>query len=208
MSTIARSSASLRAAIVFTVLALGTTVPMSASNARSDNPSPAASIVAHLPVQGPVTQMFLQERAGKLYLYVDEGSGAGYTVVDVTKPAKARIVQRGAPGDSIEIVQGGIGLAQTTEGGSKSKSKSITSTKPTSESIKVMDLSDPTNPRTLETFTGVTSVLVDSKHNVFYLANDQGLWVLKSNVQRFAPERHKQPCTSEAAIQAMPPDCE
>ncbi len=205
MNSIARSSACARAAVIFTVVALGIAAPRAAS-ARSENSYPAASVIAHLPLEGgPATQMFLQDRAGKQYLYVDQGSGAGYTVVDVTKPAKASIVRRGEPGDNMEVVQGGIGLAETTEG---SKSKSVTSTKPASESIKVLDLSDPANPRTIQTFKGVTSVLVDGKHNVFYLTNDEGLWVLKSNLQRFAPERRKQPCTSEAAIQAMPPDCE
>ncbi len=206
MNTIARSSALPRAAIIFTVLAVGIAMASTTASARSDKSDTAASVIAHVPLEGgPATQMFMQDRAGKQYLYIDQGSESGYTVVDVTKPARANIVRHGAPGESMEIVQGGIGIAETSD---KSKSKPITSSKPASESIKVLDLRDPANPRTVQTFKGVTSVLVDSKRNIFYLTNNDGLWVLKSTVQRFAPERRKQPCTSESAIQAMPPDCE
>ncbi len=205
MKTYGKNDAWVRAIIIFAGVALIVAAPIAAS-ARSGQSEQAASVVAHVPLEGgPATQMFLQDRAGKQYLYVDQGSGGGYTVVDVTKPAKASIIRRGAPGESMEIVQGGIGLASSNEGPSK---KTVASSKPETESIKVMDLTDPANPRTIQTFKGVTSVLVDSKRNVFYLTNDKGLWVLKSNQQRFAPERRKQPCTSEAAIQAMPPDCE
>jgi hypothetical protein len=205
MNIYGRNNAWVYAIAFFAGVALMVAAPLAAS-ARSDQSEQAASVVAHVPLEGgPATQMFLQDRAGKQYLYVDQGSGTGYTVVDVTKPAKASVVRRGSPGESMEIVQGGIGLASSNEGRSK---KAVASSKPETESIKVMDLRDPANPRTIQTFKGVTSVLVDSKRNVFYLTNDEGLWVLKSNQQRFAPERRKQPCTSEAAIQAMPPDCE
>jgi hypothetical protein len=205
MKTYGKNDAWVRAIIILAGVALIVAAPIAAT-ARSDQSEQAASVVAHVPLEGgPATQMFLQDRAGKQYLYVDQGAGNGYTVVDVTKPAKASIIRRGAPGESMEIVQGGIGLASSNEGRSK---RAVTSSKPETESIKVMDLSDPANPRTIQSFKGVSSVLVDSKRNVFYLTNDEGLWVLKSNQQRFAPERRKQPCTSEAAIQAMPPDCE
>ncbi len=205
MNGIVTSRAFPRAAII-TALAVGLAVPVTKASARSNQPDAAATVIAHLPLEGgPATQMFMQDRAGKQYLYIDQGSDTGYTVVDVSKPAKASIVRHGAPGDSMEIVQGGIGIAETKDA---SKSKPVTSSKPASESIKVLDLRDPANPRTVQTFKGVTSVLVDSKHNVFYLTNNDGLWVLKNNAQRFAPERRKQPCTSESAIQAMPPDCE
>ncbi len=205
MNTYGKRSAWSRTIVVLAAAGLMVAAPLAASS-RSDESEQAASVVAHVPLEGgPATQMFLQDRAGKHYLYIDQGSGGGYTVVDVTKPAKASIIRRGAPGESMEIVQGTIGLASSSEHGTK---KAVTSSKPETESIKVMDLSDPANPRTIQTFKGVTSVLVDSKRNLFYLTNDEGFWVLKSNQQRFAPERRKQPCTSEAAIQAMPPDCE
>jgi hypothetical protein len=60
----------------------------------------------------------------------------------------------------------------------------------------------------VKTFKGVTSVLSDNKRDLFYVANGDGLWVLKNNLSRLAPSRTLPPCSSEAAIQAMPPDCQ
>jgi hypothetical protein len=70
-------------------------------------------------------------------------------------------------------------------------------------------LSDPANPKTLETFNKVTAVLPDGSHGLIYLTNNDGLWVLRYNrPSRLEPEKTKRPCGSESEIQAMPPDCE
>ena len=43
----------------------------------------------------------------------------------------------------------------------------------------MLDLSDPHNPKTLQEFEGVTSVLPDGGHGLIYLTNNEGLWVLR-----------------------------
>jgi hypothetical protein len=45
--------------------------------------------------------------------------------------------------------------------------------------VRVLDMSDPANPRTLQTFDGVTSVLADDSRSLIYIANGDGLWVLR-----------------------------
>jgi hypothetical protein len=65
--------------------------------------------------------------------------------------------------------------------------------------LNVLDLSDPKHPRTIQTFSGVTSVLPDDTRQLVFIANNEGLSVLS----------HKQPyirplCTSEDAMKSDP----
>jgi hypothetical protein len=52
--------------------------------------------------------------------------------------------------------------------------------------LRLLDLSDPANPRTLQTFEGVSSLLLDDGRDLIYITNDEGLWILSHNV----PPRH------------------
>ncbi len=176
-------------------------------NKTKDQPtSPTARVIAHLPLEGPVArQMFLQAQGGKQYLYVDQGAKQGYTVVDVSKPSQPTVVKHVDSG-KLRVVGSGLAITETPEGDT---SKTVAKSHPPTESVKVLDTSDPANPRTIQTFAGVTSILQDNGRNLVYLTNDEGLWVLSNPPERvMQPEHRKPPCTSESAIQAMPPDCE
>jgi hypothetical protein len=50
------------------------------------------------------------------------------------------------------------------------------------QSLRLLDLSDPANPRTLQTFEGVSSLLLDDGRNLIYITNGDGLWILSHNV--------------------------
>lgn len=167
---------------------------------------PAARVVAHLPLEGSVPrQMFLQAQGGKQYLYIDQGAKEGYTVVDVSKPSQPAVVKHVDAG-KLRAVGSGLVITETPEGDA---SKTVAKSHPPTESVKVMDTSDPANPKTVQTFTGVTSILQDNGRNLIYLTNNEGLWVVSNPPERvMQPEHRKPPCTSESAIQAMPPDCE
>ncbi len=174
---------------------------------KKDQPNaPMARVVAHLPLEGPVArQMFLQTQGGKQYLYVDQGAKAGYTVVDVSKPSQPTVVKHVDSG-KLRVVGSGLAITETPEG---DNSKTVAKSHPPTESVKVLDTSDPANPKTVQTFTGVTSIIQDNGRNLVYLTNDEGLWVLSNQPEHvMIPEHKKPPCTSESAIQAMPPDCE
>jgi hypothetical protein len=56
-----------------------------------------------------------------------------------------------------------------------------------------MDMSDPKNPRTAKTFTGVTSMFSEDGRHLIYLANGEGLWVVKHSMSHRLPF-----CTSES----------
>ena len=170
-----------------------------------------ASIIAHIPLpQAAGSEMMLQKEHGKQYLYVQQAGKPGYMVVDVSKPDNPSLLKRAAGSNQstegdLTMVSPNVAIAEAPE----KTPTTLTSTKRATEIVRVLDLSDPKNPKTLETFNKVTSTLADGQHGLLFLTNDEGLWVLRyKEPWLFSPEKNKKPCTSEAEIQAMPPDCQ
>ena len=170
-----------------------------------------AKVIAHLPLQeASGSEMLLQNKGDKQYLYVQKASKQGFTVVDVTKPRLPSLVNRSAPSSDatagkLEIVGPDVGLAEVPDKNSKGV---IRSTDNPTETVKILDLSDPAHPKVLQTFTGVTSILQDPDRSLIYLANNDGLWILSHSRPGITPAKKKQPCGSTDALAAMPPDCQ
>jgi hypothetical protein len=170
-----------------------------------------ASVIAHLPLpQATGNQMLLQKKNGKEYLYVQQASKQGFMIVDVTKPERPNLLGRSAQSDqatagNLEIVAPDVAIAQAPE---KTPSTLTSSSRPT-ETVRILDMSDPRNPKVLETFTKVSSLLPDGGHGLIYLTNNEGLWILRHNRPTWLePAKKKPPCDSNAEIMAMPPDCD
>jgi hypothetical protein len=170
-----------------------------------------ATVIAHLPLpQATGSQMLLQKENGKQYLYVQQAAKQGYMVVDVTKPEKPSLLKRTAESNqatsgNIEMVSPDVAIAEAPE---KTPTTLTNSNRPT-ETVRVLDLSDPRNPKTLETFTKVTSLLPDGGHGLVYLTNNEGLWILRYNhPSLLEPAKKKPACDSNSEIMAMPPDCD
>ena len=182
----------------------------------NDHPSPKptdvpATVIAHLPLpQATGSQMLLQRENGKHYLYVQQASKQGFMVVDVSKPDKPSLLKRTAESNqstsgNLEIVSPDVAIAEAPE---KTPTTLTSSSRPT-ETVRVLDLSDPHNPKTLETFNKVTSLLPDGGHGLIFLTNNEGLWILRYNHPALLePAKKKPPCDSESEIMAMPPDCD
>src|ERR1700722_2196312 len=170
-----------------------------------------AKVIAHLALKdAPGNEMLLQSKGDKQYLYVQKASKQGFTVIDVTKPVLPTLVnQSDKSGDAaagkLEIVGPDVGLAELPD--KNSKGVIWNSDSPT-ETVKILDLSDPAHPKVLQTFTGVTSILQDPSRGLIYLANNDGLWILNHARPGLTPAKKKRACGSEDAIASMPPDCE
>jgi hypothetical protein len=170
-----------------------------------------ATVIAHLPLpQATGNQMLLQKENAKQYLYVQQAGKQGFMVVDVTKPEKPSLLKRTAESNqatsgNLEMVSPNVAIAEAPE---KTPTTLTSSSHPT-ETVRVLDLSDPHNPKTLETFNKVTSILPDGSHGLIYLTNDEGLWILRYNhPSLLEPAKKKPPCDSNSEIMAMPPDCD
>jgi hypothetical protein len=182
-----------------------------------DEPAPKptevpAMVIAHLSLpQATGSQMLLQRQdTGKNYLYVQQASKQGFMIVDVTKPDHPDLLKRTADqskatAGTLQMVSPDVAIAEAPE----KKPNTLTSTAHPTETVRVLDLSDPHNPKTLQEFTGVTSLLPDGNHGLVYLTNAQGLWVLRYyRPPLLEPAKKKPPCDSESEIMAMPPDCD
>lgn len=195
--------------LIFAVLLVATAVL-----AKDQPPKPTdvpATVIAHLPLpQATGSQMLLQKENGRNYLYVQQASKQGFMIVDVTKPEKPNLLKRTAESNqptagNLEMVTPDIAIAEAPE----KKPTTLTSSNHPTETIRILDLSDPHNPKTLQEFNGVTSVLPDGGHGLIYLTNNQGLWILRYNRPALLePAKKKPPCDSNAEIMAMPPDCD
>jgi len=170
-----------------------------------------ATVIAHLPLpQATGNQMLLQREEGKHYLYIQQAGKQGFMVVDVSRPEKPSLLKRTAQANqstsgNLEMVTPDVAIAEAPE---KTPTTLTSSNHPT-ETVRVLDLSDPHNPKTLETFNKVTSILPDGSHSLIFLTNNEGLWILRyTHPSLIEPARKKPPCDSSAEIQAMPPDCE
>ena len=203
----------LRTAALVLSLLLSVSVAGASDQPAAKPTDVPATVIAHLPLpQATGSQMLLQKEKdhGKLYLYVQQASKQGFMIVDVTKPETPTVLKRTAEASratsgNLDVVSPDVAIAEAPE---KTPTTLTNSNHPT-ETVRVLDLTDPANPKTLETFDKVTSLLPDGAHGLIYLTNNDGLWILRYNhPSRFEPAKKKPPCTSEAEIQAMTPDCE
>ena len=171
-----------------------------------------AEVIAHLPLKdAPGSEMLLQPRGDKQYLYVQKASKQGFMVVDVTRPSIPALlnvnanVNAEATAGTLQMAGPDAALAAVPDKNTKGVLHGTDS--PTS-TVRLLDLTDPAHPKVLQTFTDVTGTLQDPKRALIYLANKDGLWVLRHSRPTIAPAKVKRRCGSEDAIAAMPPDCQ
>jgi hypothetical protein len=154
-------------------------------------------VIAHLPLPGgPVNELVLQQRGSKQYLYVEQNSSEGVAIVDVTAPSQPNIIKRGAWPNAfstwkLQMVGSRLALAEAPDTGT-AETVSRTGT------LKVLDLNDPANPKTILSLSGVTSTLADDARNLVYIANNDGLWILKVQPEQAPYEARA--CLSEDAF--------
>src|SRR5580692_3736697 len=184
----------------------------SASEQTASKPTDVpATVIAHLSLpQATGSQMLLQKENSKQYLYVQQATKQGFMIVDVSKPERPNLLKRTAQSNqatagNLEMVTPEVAIAEAPE----KKPTTLTSSNHPTETVRVLDLSDPRNPKTLQEFNGVTSLLPDGGHGLIYLTNNEGLWILRySRATLLEPAKKKKPCDSEAEIEAMPPECD
>ena len=158
-----------------------------------------ATVIAHVGLPGTTASgMLLQEKSGERYLYIEQASQDGFAIVNVTNPSEPNVI-RGADspnkafGGELRFVGGGLALAEAVEPDS-----AVADPPPSKRTVRVLDLSDPANPRAVLSFSGVTSTLADEAHNLVYITNNAGLWIVRNN-QALAEAGKRLPCTSDDA---------
>jgi hypothetical protein len=207
MQTISRD---LRVAGAFVALCiLSLTINSNASPGDFYTSYTNAKVIAHVPLTGASPQqMFLQQLDRREYLYLQQSSRQGFTVLDVSKPAKPKIVAH-VPQQNLTVVASGLALTEAHPSGRPSSSGTNENVEgahgggSAPRQVRVLDVSDPAHPRTVQNFTGVTSILPDNARGLIYVANGKGIWILS---HQKVLRRHL--CSSSDAISSAIPNCD
>jgi hypothetical protein len=167
------------------------------------------SVAGHMELQGMrVKQMFLQQRGSKYYLFLRRADKNAFAIVDVTNPGKPVLTDREAlpqpTGGSVDLPAQGSALAIAfvpDSGSAASAGRAAADSLPT-ETVRLVDLTDPRHPKTIKIFNKVISVANDDGRKLVFLVNNEGLWIVSHHRNHPLPM-----CTSESEIESIP-DCQ
>ncbi len=152
-------------------------------NAKNKKPSaPAAKdeieVVGHIPLMdGPVTRFLTTQHFISYYLYAEHGTGGKVTLIDVSKTGQPLILgdvsyASGNGTDSLTAVAGTAALVTSVPSAAAPLLP---------QAIRIMDFSDPQNPKIAREFTGVTAMSRDDR-GLTFLANSEGIWILRQHL--------------------------
>jgi hypothetical protein len=149
----------------------------SAKNKKAD-PQDSIEVVGHIPLtEGAVKRFTSTQHYSSYYLYVEQESGK-VTLIDVTKTNRPAVLADVAyPSDaggsgSLSVVAGTAALVSSEPGAPAAK---------TQQTIRIMDFSDPQNPKVSREFTGVTAMSRDDRRGLIFVANPEGIWILQQH---------------------------
>jgi hypothetical protein len=197
------------ASLVVSIFALANSVE--AQRSRTAQSQEQVSVVGHLDLRGmQVKQIFVQQRGGKNYLLLRRADQNAFAIVNVSDPAKPLLADRDdlrqPAGAEVDLPRPGSALAiafvpERNSAPAASAMPASAITLPT-ESVRLIDLTDPQHPKTVKIFNRVTSVASDDGRKLVFLVNNEGLWIVSHH------RNHPLPlCTSESEIEPLP-DCQ
>jgi hypothetical protein len=167
--------------ISFAVLLTGLLLTPGASAKDKKTKAPDAKdeieVVGHVPLTGgPVKRFLSTQHYSSYYLYAERENGGNVTLIDITKTNQPAVLADMSSGN-LTVVAGTAALVGSEP------TASTASQAP--QSIKVMDFSDPKNPKVAREFTGVTAMSRDDQRGLIFVANGDGIWILQ---RRFAED--------------------
>jgi hypothetical protein len=139
------------------------------------DPQDAIEVVGHVPAYGgPVIRFLTTQHYSSYYLYVEHEGGKDVTLIDISKTAQPVVLadMPAAPGGgsaSIFVVTGTAAL--TTE-------QTTNAPVAAPQTIRIMDFSDPKQPKIAREFAGVTAMSRDDGRGLIFVANPDGIWIL------------------------------
>jgi hypothetical protein len=137
-------------------------------------------VVGHIALgggNGPVTRLLTTQHYNRSYLYVERAGAKGVELIDVTKanqPSVIANVPYPAAGAREELV--------SVAGTSALVTQQLPRAASTPESMQIMDFADVEHPKVVREFTGVTAVAKDDRRGLIFLANSDGLWILRQQL--------------------------
>ncbi len=156
--------------------------PASAKNKKpAPDPKDEIQVVGHIPLTGGPVKRFLEtQHYSSFYLYAEHEAGGNVTLIDVTKDRPSgsvggcRLRSRRRFGQSLGS-GGDCGFSHHCFRPSSA---------PTPQTIRIMDFSDPRNPKVAREFAGVTAMSRDDRRGLIFVANADGIWILQQRLPK------------------------
>lgn len=145
--------------------------------ANEDATRDEIQVIGHIAIAGPTTQLLPTQHFSSFYLYAEHGPGKALTLINVTKASDPTVVDVLAyPADdssgNLIAVAGMAGLAVDRQAPSKPGSPSV---------VRIMNFTDPSHPKIAREFRGVTAITTDNHRRLIFLANSEGIWILREH---------------------------
>src|SRR5271154_1994390 len=139
------------------------------------DPQDVSEVGGHIATPGgAVTRFLTTQHYSSSYLYVEHEGGKNVTLIDVSKTTQpvvlADIPSTGNGGAASFFAVAGTAALITEQTASKPESPPQT--------IRIMDFSDPKQPKVAREFSGVTAMSRDDRRSLIFLANPEGIWIL------------------------------
>ncbi len=174
----------LRFGIVFMCLSSATLPLLAQKSAQKvkkvktapKNPQDQIELVGHVALSsGPVKRFLPTRHYSSYYLYIEHQSGNTVTLLDVTRPEEPVVLANiplpsGSGSASLLAVAGTSGLITDEQSPAQPESRSLT--------MRIMDFSNPKDPKVAREFTGVTAIQQDDQRGLMFVAASDGLWIL------------------------------
>src|SRR5580704_2289813 len=169
-----------RAAVAFLALGIAAAPSMFAKPKEKKALASNLGVIAHVQLDGgAATHMVLMEKNGKEYLYLGVASSSGVCVFDVTTPAAPRKLERFAEAGGAQATDFQL-VGDTLAVSSRSGEALSGSPDSASRSVTILNMTNPTDPQSIQTFAGVTSVVADNARGLINLSNGEGLWIVQA----------------------------
>lgn len=134
-------------------------------------------LIGHLPLpETTVNRITAASDPSRQVLQLTDSVHGTLTVVDVAQPARPKLLgQSKLPAElahaNVQVRMGDAALLTMSQNDSPAHADP--------QSLTLVSFADPSNPKTLQTFEGVTAVWSDRERELVYLSNADGLWILE-----------------------------
>jgi hypothetical protein len=149
------------------------------SKKPDDSPQDAITVVGHIPLTGgPVTGFTATQHYSRAYVYAEHEAGKGLTLIDVTDASQPRVLSDvGDPSAS-----GSASLLAAAGTAVLVSDSALAAVKPAAtQTIRIMNFSDPLHPTVAQEFKGVTAMTQNVGPGLILLSNADGIWILQQH---------------------------
>lgn len=162
------------------ISALAIASQLQAKDPHKSAPSASPEIVGHVTLNAETTQQMFTRRdnKGRLYLYSLGAAGQAISVIDITDathPALVSQVAYSGPTGAGNVQP----LGMNTELVEVPDQSAIPAVPQPAKNIALVDISNPAAPRVTLRFAGVTAVARDDSRSLLFIANHEGIWVVR-----------------------------